>query len=90
LKKQKLCSSGFDNFLDPFAPKNSGVAAHRRSVHSPLVDEDWPLGIDARYPLAPGDSLFLVALRIEERLFSSGTPSLSSARLTLAVETETA
>jgi hypothetical protein len=59
-------------------------------VRPALVGEDWPLGIDARYPLAPGDSLFLVALRIEEHLFSSGTPSLSNARLTLAVETETA
>ena len=54
-----------------------------------LVHEDKLFGVDVSYLLAPGAPLLLVALGGEERLFLSGKPSRSNARLTLAVETET-
>ena len=53
-----------------------------------FIHKNEPLWVDLPYLLAPAPSLLFVALRSTERLFLSGRPSRSNARLMLAAETE--
>lgn len=73
--------------VGPLALRSPRPEPRHGSVCAALVHEHQPARVQAPYTLAPATPLFLVAFRGGEGLFLSGNPSLSKARLIVAVET---
>src|SRR5215207_8447174 len=73
--------------VDPLALWSSRIEARHGGVRTAFVHEDEKLGVYLPRLFSPANPLFLVTLGGREGLFLSGSPSLSKARLMVAVET---